>query len=242
MGSLEGEPPQGGKGERGKPRGYVCVQGFFPFPCAPSYFVPFSSRPPSRPPSLPPAQDRALHPSLAPKAGSHCRWNREDDLSLTWQVKWFLSRGQAVSWSAISSMWPQRTARACEDRWKTVLDPAIKKGRWSQGGSSFPPSFSPSFSFPLPLSVSPPASLFFCLFFLPCLILFVLPPSPGSLRRLFYSLFRPSFSTLLILPHAALCVSFPPQRKTPPSSTSSRRKGSGGGLWPICSWVVRTRR
>lgn len=52
-------------------------------------------------------------------------WSRYEDGLLTEGVKEY-----GFCWTKISTLLPGRTRGMCERRWKTVLDPAIKRGPW----------------------------------------------------------------------------------------------------------------
>lgn len=66
---------------------------------------------------------RTLDPKLA--RGS---WTRvEDD-----QLKSATEALGTQAWSTIAEFVPGRSNEQCRDRWQSVLNPALTKGRWSQ--------------------------------------------------------------------------------------------------------------
>jgi len=56
------------------------------------------------------------------------KWSREEDK----QLNVFISKHGTSNWKLAASMYQDRTAKQCRERWINHLDPAIVKGKLSQ--------------------------------------------------------------------------------------------------------------
>ncbi|RCI03207.1 DNA binding transcription coactivator transcription factor [Rhizopus stolonifer] len=56
-------------------------------------------------------------------------WAEEEDKTLLFAIQQS-AKGDKISWTSVSNMMQDRTAKECRLRWKIKLDPSLKKGRW----------------------------------------------------------------------------------------------------------------
>src|SRR5699024_2008308 len=71
------------------------------------------------------------------------QWSKEDDMVLKRLVEELGEELGEEEWTAVANNFPDRNSTECRQRWNRVLNPKLKKGKWTEevSGNEFSSPF-----------------------------------------------------------------------------------------------------